>query len=32
MYLLMVVFVGALIVKVLGPWLDGRFPADVSPA
>ncbi|HUQ89934.1 MAG TPA: glycosyltransferase family 39 protein, partial [Vicinamibacterales bacterium] len=32
MYLFMVVFVGALIVKVVAPWLDRRLPADVAPA
>ncbi len=32
MYLLMVVFVGGLVIKVIGPWLDRRFPATLSPA
>jgi hypothetical protein len=31
MYLLMVVFVGGLVIKVIAPWLDRRFPGK-SPA
>jgi hypothetical protein len=32
MYLLMVVFVGGVVIKVVGPWLDRRFPANTLRA